>query len=422
MHQPLVWRGDELIGNLEKMLGSEDQKESWEAKIMLRSYKNPVKYVENLRKERYPAKIMLDFSGLLLESIEKIKKRLEKMDVDGEKIGNIIKLYKDVMHKYPESIEFAGTAYSHCYFPITPERDWEYQIEEWRNVFEKLFGKGNLKNVKGFWLPEMGIPGDDGKLSYLIKLLKNSGYEWLILPTEALKNEKQMSFEERVIKTSQPHLLKTNTESIPVIFRIRYDFIDQQAGCDAKGVYEKSLLAASIFGKISNKPALVVPASDGENGNVMMNEFFPSTFERFFKEQINDDVSSMTVTEFLKNYYQKIDSEIKITEEGSSWIGSHKNWQEGDERIKINKKISQLSQRLDVIGENLKKLKSDRKIKEKYEYVKNHLLIAETSCYTYWGVDFWFDQARKLIKLLEKEMDELNYLFDRNLYFKAKQN
>ena len=422
MHQPLVWQKGKLLGNLEKMLESDDQKESWEAKLMLRSYKNPAKYVKKLKKSGYPAKIMLDFSGLLLENLDKLRYVLKKINVDGEKIGNIIKFYKDVMDKYSDSIEFTGTAYSHCYFPVTPDRDWGYQIGEWRNTFEKLFGKKHLKNVKGFWLPEMGIPGEKKELSHLIKVLKDFGYEWIILPIESLKNEKQIGFDERIIQTSQPHLLKAGKESIPVIFRVRYDFIDQQAGCDGNGVYEKSLLAADIFSKVSDKPSLVVPASDGENGNVMMNEFFPSTFEKFFKEKIDDNVSSMTVSEFLKEYYPKIESEIKIVEKGSSWLGTHKNWQEGDERIKINQKISKLSERFERIGKKLKQVKPDKKMKEKYHSTKHSLLIAETSCYTYWGTDFWFEQARKSLKLLEKKMDELDYLLDRNLYFRTKQS
>ncbi|MBD3155900.1 MAG: glycoside hydrolase [Candidatus Aenigmarchaeota archaeon] len=419
MHQPLVWKNGKLVGNLEKMLASDDDKETWEAKLMLRAYKNPAKYVEKLRDDNCPAKIMLDFSGLLLENLEKLKKELNHIEVNGEKIGDIIEFYNKVMKKYPKSIEFTGTAYSHCYFPTTPEKDWEYQIEEWRNVYEKLFGENNLKRIKGFWLPEMGIPGDKNKLSHLIKLLKKSGYEWMILPLEAVKNERQMGFEEKVTKTSQPHILKAKDERIPIIFRAKHDFIDQQAGCDASGVYEKSILASEILKK-NDVPALVVPASDGENGNTMMNQFFPETFEKFFKEKIDDKVSSLTVSKFLKKYYPKIESEIELSEEGSSWIGSHKNWKEGDKRIEINEKINKLSKNFHRIEDKIESIKPDKKALEKYESTKHSLLIAETSCYTYWGTEFWFEQARKTLKLLEKKIDELNHLLDRKLYFSEK--
>ncbi|MEM5793589.1 MAG: glycoside hydrolase [Candidatus Aenigmatarchaeota archaeon] len=415
MHQPLIWTNGKLIGNIEKMLESNDQKESWEARLMLRAYKNPAKYVEILRKEKLKPKIMLDFSGLLLENLEKIKSTLKDLEVHGEKIGDIIKLYKDVMNKYPDSIEFSGTAYSHCYFPVTPIEDWEFQIKEWRDVFEKLFGKKQLNKVKGFWLPEMGIPGGEKEISHLIRLLKDCGYEWLILPIEAVKDEKRMSFEERIIKTSQPHILKAENQSIKVILRVKYDFIDQQAGCDGNGVYEKSLLASKIFSEISDKPALVAPASDGENGNVMMNEFFPSTFEKFFREKIDDKVSSMTVTEFLNNYYQEVKSEIRLEEEGSSWIGSHKNWKEGDERIKINQRISELSDRFHELTNKIKSFQPDQKIINNYNEAKRFLLIAETSCYTYWGMEFWFNQAWETFKHLERMINDLEHLLNRKL-------
>ncbi len=409
MHQPLVWKNGKLVGNLEKMLGSSDDKEVWEAKLMIRAYKNPAKYVEKLRSENHSAKIMLDFSGLLLENLNKIKNQLNKIEVKGENIGDIIKFYKEVMKKYPKSIEFAGTAYSHCYFPVTPEQDWGFQIEEWRNTFEDLFGEKNLENVKGFWLPEMGVPGEEDKLEHLIRMVKEFGYEWLILPLEALKNEKQMGFEERVIKASQPHLLKVEKESIPVIFRVKHNFIDQQAGCDASGVYEKSLLASGIFGKVSDKPALVVPASDGENGNTMMNQFFPETFEIFFKEKIDDRVSSLTVSEFLQEYYPNIESEVEITEEGSSWIGGHRNWEEGDKRREINKKILKLSRSFHRIKEKIKSIEANEVIRKKYKTTKYYLLAVETSCYTYWGTEFWFNQARKTLETLGKKIQDLEF-------------
>ncbi|MFN6992245.1 MAG: hypothetical protein ACK4MM_05940, partial [Fervidobacterium sp.] len=215
MHQPLVWHDGKLMSNLQKMLHSRDSKESWEAKLMARAYKNPAKYVLELADKGFKPKIMLDFSGLLLQSLQDMKNELKHVDVNGEKIGDIIDLYKKAMDKHPESIEFAGTAYSHCYFPATPEDDWGFQIEEWRKTFKKLFGERHLERVKGFWLPEMGIPGDKEKLSTLISLLKDYGYEWMILPIEALQGEKQLGFEQRVIVTSQPHMIEANNERLP---------------------------------------------------------------------------------------------------------------------------------------------------------------------------------------------------------------
>ena len=403
MHQPLIIRtehGEEkLISNIEKMLSSHDYDEVWNAKLMLRAYNNPAKYCNELLKSGYKPKIMLDFSGILLEALEKLSKDKKFfIEVDGEKIKDIVKEYKQTLEK--SCMEITGTAFSHCYFPTTPEEDWIYQLEEWRNVFGKIFGRKNLDNVKGFWFPEMGVPGFEDKLSKLIKTIKEF-YEWCILPLQAVEGYEQLSYERRIQIACQPHTLKVRDQSIPVIFRIPADFIDQQAGCDADFVGAKVKEAIKIFGKVSKKPALIVPASDGENGNVLMNEFFPKTFSPFFKNKLDDKISSMTVTEFLHKFYEKNDEivpdgEIKLKMIGSSWIGSHRFWMEGTERQEIVDKIHDASKAF----HNLKGEKA------KNESLKRLLLIAETSCYVYWGTEFWFNQGKRIIELLNRKMKD----------------
>ncbi|MEM5883151.1 MAG: glycoside hydrolase, partial [Candidatus Aenigmatarchaeota archaeon] len=162
MHQPLIWfktnEEEKLISNLEKMLLSQDARESWDAKLIARAYKNPAKYFKQLREEGYRPRIILDFSGILLESLEELGKRgvLDKVEVEGEKIEDIIEIYKEVLNF--DGIEMAGSAYSHCYFPAIPEEDWNLQVEEWKRTFGRIFGKKILERVKGFWLPELGLP------------------------------------------------------------------------------------------------------------------------------------------------------------------------------------------------------------------------------------------------------------------------
>jgi len=402
MHQPLVWLKNRLISNLEMMLLSSDSQSVWNGKLIARAYKNPARYVNDLCKNGLKPRVMLDFSGILLEGLKDLSRTLKKTEINGEKIGDIIRLYKKVLQKYPSSIEFAGTAYSHCYFPVTPEEDWEWQIEEWKNVFKKLFGSKALNNIKSFWLPEMGIPGDKNKLAKLIKILKDFGYEWIILPLDAVEGEKSMSYEEKVKLTSQPHILSVKNQMITTVIKVKYDFIDQQAGCYADGVYDKCLEAARIFE--NKKPALVVPASDGENGNVMMNEFFPNTFLRFFKEKINDKVSSLTISQFLEEYYpeKEIKSMIKIKEFGSSWVGGHEQWTRGIRRSLVNKRNFEISKAFHKIKPE--KLKKNQM--KTYNFAKKLLLISETSCYTYWDSTFWFMQWERLIELLHEILNK----------------
>ena len=385
---------DELIGNLEKMLASDDSKDQWDARLMARAYRNPAYWAKTLAIEGKHQKIAVDFSGILLENLATLSE-VEQEDADGNPIGDIIPLWKEVLREFPDSVEFAGTAYAHCYFPVTPEEDWELQTDSWRKVASSLFGSLSMNQVKGFWLPEMGIPAPE-KLGKLVRLLRNRRYEWLILPIEAVRGQRGLSYEKQVEIWTQPHILSTDGGNITVIFRPKYDFIDQQAGCDANGIYQKCIYASRICEKAGRKsPALVVPASDGENGNVMMNRFFPDTFIPFAREKLDDKVSSMTVTQYLKDYLPS--DEIKLEISGSSWLGSHSQWEAGDERLEMKRKIEQLSD----------KFHSQQKKALKEDAVKT-LLMAETSCYVYWNSSFWFDQGKRMINLAYRKLERDN--------------
>jgi hypothetical protein len=409
MHQPLVWwkfgKEEKMIGNLEKMFLSNDSDEMWNAGLMFRAYSNPAKYVRLLKKDGYEPKIMLDFSGLLLESLDNFNK---EVNVEGEKISRVIQNLKEVMTKFPENIEIAGTAYSHCYFPATPVEDWSYQIEEWRNVFKKLFGNRCLERVKGFWLPEMGVPGFEDRLASLTKAI-GEFYDWCILPLEAVEGYEQLSYEKRIQIACEPHSIRYSGSSLPVIFRFPPDVIDQQAGCEANLLYKKSLEAANIFKKVSSKPALIVPASDGENGNVMMNEFFPQTFVPFFQRKMDDKISSMTVSEFLKSFYVSGGeiiprNDIKLKTVGASWLGGHKSWFEGTKRQEMEDKIHELSRKFHELEMNFEDRAQEKEISD----LRKLLLISETSCYVFWNVDFWFNQGEKTMALLERKIQLLN--------------
>jgi len=223
----------------------------------------------------------------------------------------------------------------------------------------------------------------------------------LILPVQSIRNYEKLSYEEIIRIVCQPHLLKVGKERIVVIFRAPTYFIDQQAGCDANLLYSKLIEASKIFK--SKKPALIVPASDGENGNVMMNEFFPQTFVPFFTEKIGKKISSLTVSQFLEKFYSKegeiiVKSEINLKSLGASWTNGHELWLEGTKRHEMFKRISEISK----IFHSLK-----RKEREK---LKKLLLIAETSCYVYWGSDYWFSQGIKTIEKIKSKIKKKKFI------------
>jgi hypothetical protein len=413
MHQPMIWEGGKLLGNLEKMLDSQDADERWNAQLMARAYKNPAKYVRLLKGEGFDSKVMLDYSGILLESLAELSKKrsFSDMNVGGERMGNLINELKEAVNDFPDSIEFAGTAYSHCYFPTTPEEDWGYQVSEWRSVFGKLFGRKALNKVKGFWLPEMGVPGYEDKLSRLVRTLSDFSYEWMILPLQSVEGYEQMTLQKRIDTASHPHLLRVGRFSMPVIFSIPTYYLDQQSGSSAGDVQRRVLDAGRNFGN-AERPCLIVPASDGENGNVMMNEFFPDTFSNFFREKIGKEVSSMCVSDFLETYYAKNgqispESEIKVKTLGSSWIGSHKFWTEGERRYRMILRIERLSKQFSNLKNSLGGGKMNADTKEKIREAKKALLLAETSCYVYWGTDFWYDQGEKMLSFASRKMESI---------------
>jgi hypothetical protein len=382
-----------IIGNLERMLSSDDSRDRWDGRLMARAYRNPAFWVRNLEGEGKHPRVAVDYSGILLENLDRMSELPSHEDVDGNAIGDIIGLWKQVLKEFPDSLEFSGTAYAHCYFPVTPEEDWESQVDFWRKTFCSLFGPESTKRVKGFWLPEMGVPAAE-KLSVLMRLLKSKGYQWLILPVEAVK-AKTLTYEKHVEIFCQPHILRADGEEMTVIFRPKYDFIDQQSGCDANGVYNKCMEAARISEKAGRKcPALIVPASDGENGNVMLNHFFSDTFIPFFKEKSDEIVSSMTVTQYLREYPP--DSEIELQGVGGSWQGDHSKWGSGDRRLKMKRKIEELSRRFH--DEQTKTSRSEEALRA--------VLLAETSCYVYWNSDFWFDQGERMIDFAYRQMKE----------------
>jgi hypothetical protein len=160
-------------------------------------------------------------------------------------------------------------------------------------------------------------------------------------------------------------------------------------------VYNKCIEAARISEKAGRKcPALIVPASDGENGNVMLNHFFSDTFIPFFREKSDEQVSSMTVTQYLREYPP--DNEIELQGVGGSWQGDHSRWGSGDRRLEMKRKIEELSRRFH--DEQTKTSRSEEALRA--------LLLAETSCYVYWNSDFWFDQGERMIDYAYRQMKE----------------
>ncbi len=396
MHQPPIWTDSDpsqLIGNLEKMLNSpENSEERWNAQWFAIAYKNPAHYVKQLKAEGYSPRIMVDYSGVLLEELAKLSEngQFHQLAVDGEAVGDMIELWRWVLEQHPEAVEFAGTAYSHCYFPATPVRDHEAQILMWRQVFADLFGETALSRVRGFWLPEMGMTGDPAEALQFIRLLKRCGYEWVILPHAALQRPQDWSTPEL---ENRVHWLVVESggesERILCVVRDTDMGIRQQSGQNAEGCINDIRYRGKTLQPQSTIPALVVPTSDGENGNVMMFEYFKNSFAPLFRQsQRWPEIGFMTVSEYIDTYLPKgPTTTVHLKATGGSWIGDHQSWQGGDLRQTVLQQVEQLSQAYAQQRQH-SSLSSEQ---------ERALLLCETSCFVYWGSSFWAEQAERCI-------------------------
>ncbi len=398
MHQPPIWtetHPPQLMGNLEKMLNSpENTEERWNAQWFAQAYKNPARYVEQLKAEGHSPRMMVDYSGVLLEELAKLSQNglFDRLEVDGEPIGDMIELWRHVLEQHPKAVEFAGTAYSHCYFPATPQRDHEAQILTWRRVFADLFGEAALSRVRGFWFPEMGMTGEPAEALQLIRLLKRCGYEWVILPHAALECPEGWSTPEL---ENRVHWLVVESagesERILCVVRDTDMGIRQQSGQNVDGCINDIRYRGETLQQQSTVPALVVPTSDGENGNVMMFEYFKNSFAPLFRESESwPEIGFLTVSEYIDAYLpQGPTTTVHLKPTGGSWIGDHQSWQGGDLRQTVLQQVEQLSQAY----ANQRQTRHCSLSTEQ----ERALLLCETSCFVYWGSSFWAEQAERCI-------------------------
>jgi hypothetical protein len=125
----------------------------------------------------------------------------------------------------------------------------------------------------------------------------------------------------------------------------------------------------------------------------MMNEFFPKFYQEFFRKKIGDKVQSMLITEFLESYGERLERiELKVL--GASWVDGHVAWIEGSRRERINRMLQELSKKFHSLP------KVDNETKKLF-------LVAETSCYNYWGTEFWFEQGERTIAAALERINKL---------------
>jgi hypothetical protein len=302
--------------------------------------------------------------------------------------------------------------------------DIKLQIQAWQNHFASLFGAEALLRVKGFSPPEMALPNNPDVAYNYINDLKECGYRWLLVQEHSVENLDGS----HVTDQHLPHMMVVRNSSgqetsIPVLVKTQ--------GSDTKLVGQMQPLAEALTLQrqtLAGKqvPSLVTQIADGENGGVMMNEFPPIFMDKM--RHLPADVPALNGTEYLERLADIGVTEkdyIKIEPRGEAELWKHFS---GSGRDALNQAIeatrkddprfsmdggtwtddrSWVDGYKDVLGE-INKLSArfhevydGKKVDPNDEHYRSallHVLLAETSCFRYWGTGRWTDYAKEICR------------------------
>ncbi|HTU19822.1 MAG TPA: hypothetical protein VMG10_17295 [Gemmataceae bacterium] len=431
MQQPLVPAGGHdlrsaaMISNLDYMMRNPGMGDSHNAPVFAECYARMGDLIpEQIHAGRNP-RVMLDYSGELLFGLRKMGRsdvldRLKRIACDWH---------------YRKYVEWLGTMWGHAVASSTPPADLKLHIRAWQQNFAAIFGWDALARVRGFSPPEMHLPNHPDVAFEYIKTLKECGYRWLLVQEHTVETPEGHGLHEKHL----PHrLLARNSsgEEVAIIALIKTQGSDTKLVAQMQPFYEAQGLQRKEIGGVSI-PSIVTQIGDGENGGVMMNEF-PSCFRQTVGRFGSEGVVAANGTEYLELIEQagvreamlpccrpihqgRVFERIKkwevgaadraiadlkreephFTMEGGSWTNNI-SWVKGYDNVltPMNRLSARFHQILD-----------DRPIDRNSHAYRNalfHLLVAETSCYRYWGQGIWTEYAKEICR---RGSDILTYDF-----------
>jgi hypothetical protein len=430
MHQPLIPAGGddlqnaEIISNLKYMMDNPGIGDNHNASVFVWCYKRMGEFVPQLAGEGKQPRGMLEYSGTLLHGL----RHMGQHDV----IDTLKTITSDP--QYRRYIEWLGAPWGHAVAPSTPVADFRLHVKAWQHHFAAIFGLEALSRVRGFSPSEMALPNHPNAAYEYVKILKDCGFQWLLVQEHTVEQPENGWSPER---KHLPHrLVCTNSagDTVSIIALVKTQGSDTKLVAQMQPWYEaKGLSRWELAGK--QVPPLVSQIADGENGGVMMNEFPPKYME-VTRESSGSDVPVMNGTEYLEHLFA-----MGITEDDFPVIQpSHQKriWErfnpgEGDQ--KLNEVIEGLKQEdhrfhmdggswtndiswvqgyENVLGpmEKVSSLFYEKVIKpgmptneHRYRNALYHLMSSQTSCYRYWGQGMWTDYG---IEICRRATDIIN--------------
>ncbi len=427
MHQPLIPAGGhdlhsaKIISNLEHMRNNQGYGDNHNAPVFEWCYKRIGEFVPNLVGQGKEPRVMLEYSGTLFHG-------LRQMGDD-----HIIDALKNVTVNpaYRRCVEWLGCPWGHAVAPSTPMQDFRLHVKAWQHHFAALFGLEALGRVRGFSPSEMALPNHPDIAYEYVKILKECGFEWLLVQEHSVELPENGEHSRR---PHLPHLLvcrNSEGKEASIVVLIKTQGSDTKLVAQMQPYYEAQSLSRMDFNGKSIPP-IVTQIADGENGGVMMNEF-PGKFNEVASNASHSDVPMMNGTEYLEFFFglgikekdlpvvQPVKQKklfdackpgsgpVKLAEaieklkkedhrfhmDGGSWTDNI-SWVKGyDNVLKPMERVSAL------FNEKVIKpgLPTDSKA---YRSALFHMMSSQTSCYRYWGQGVWTDYGVEICRRAEE--------------------
>jgi hypothetical protein len=421
MQQPLIPGGGpdlrtaETISNLDFMFRNPGSGDNHNAGVFADCYGRMGDIIPELVHQGKSPRIMLDYSGELLYGLRKMGR--------GDVLDRLRRITTD--HYLRRHVEWLGTMWGHAVASSTPLPDLKLHIRAWQHNFAAIYGWDALSRVRGFSPPEMHLPNHPDAAYEYVRALKECGYDWLLVQEHTVETPEGHALGDKHI----PHrLLAKNSagEELSIIALIKTQGSDTKLVAQMQPFYEaKGQQPRTING--IRVPPIVTQIGDGENGGVMMNEF-PSGYRQAIYQIGNGGTVIVNGTEYLEmiaaagvkpdmlpacrpinqaKVFARIAKwepgaadraleEIKREQpnfslEGGSWTNNI-SWVRGYGNLLTG--INQLSARFHqtFVPPNVDTRSYD------YRNALFHLLVAETSCYRYWGQGIWPEYGREICR------------------------
>jgi len=433
MHQPTIpgGRTGELINNLQYMFEHPFDGDNHNAGPFAYCYGRIGDFIPELVSQGCDPRVMLDYTGTLLWGLQQMRRE----DI----LSKLRKITCDV--NYQPYVEWLGTFWGHGLADSIPATDIKLQVRAWQHHFAALFGLDALSRIRGFSLPKMQLPSDPDMLYALITVLKECGYQWLMVPEHAIE-----TLEGKKLVTPQiPHRLiakASNGAHVEIAVLVKTSGLDTQL-VGQMHLYKEAQALSPVTLQGLSIPPLVVQIADGENGGVMMNEF-PSAFKRTWHE-VNahpqrtvgfngTEYLEMLATEGfgLTNFpscqatqntqqAEVIDHASTQRQDGFNMSGGWRTKEQcsGDNDDSVRASTEALSRQFhSTVNDFLNKtINTDasqqhsapgtrgRAVAEqalmnqhRYRNALLHNLLLQTSCFRYWGQGDWTDYAQEIYR------------------------